>query len=262
MGSRCSYAVAGVSGGLASALWHPHVVSVGASGAICGIWGALLAFVWLEGTLLPKAIARDLWSNVAIAAACTLTYGIFVPSVDNAAHMGGLVSGFYVGSVLAQPLTAVTPTTRRSRATLAFVYAGITLLFFSIILADEQQGAGSAIATLAQNEKRLVAQFNETVERWNARKLADDDFAEFIEQSLLPEWTAAIAPLQTLDARIAASWPVVPLYLEYFGRQEGAWSELARAVRRNDRSEFETAQKKQHEANAHAEKIRSFYESS
>jgi rhomboid protease GluP len=50
----CIYLITGIAGGLASVAWNPGVLSVGASGAIFGLAGALLASFYLGEFSVPK----------------------------------------------------------------------------------------------------------------------------------------------------------------------------------------------------------------
>lgn len=67
-----------------------HALSVGASAALCGLIGAMLAYARRSGqSFLWKAYMR--WV-IMIA-----IFGMIFPVVDNAAHFGGLAGGFAVG---------------------------------------------------------------------------------------------------------------------------------------------------------------------
>ena len=62
------YLITGISGGLASIAWNPRVLSVGASGAIFGLAGALIASFYLGEFSLPRvAISGTLRSLVIFA---------------------------------------------------------------------------------------------------------------------------------------------------------------------------------------------------
>jgi membrane associated rhomboid family serine protease len=88
------YTVSGVSGFLLSDLWRPGVVSIGASGAIYGLLGFAVVFGRYRSGPAGRAIADQLtrW----------LIYGLlmfFIPGIDSAAHLGGLVPGALLGLV-------------------------------------------------------------------------------------------------------------------------------------------------------------------
>jgi rhomboid protease GluP len=91
------YVTMGVVGFLLSA-WAGHF-SVGASGALLGIIGLLIAITTKRGGLQMKELRSRLISWViAIFAIGFLAGGL---RTDNLAHFGGLVSGFLLGRIFA-----------------------------------------------------------------------------------------------------------------------------------------------------------------
>jgi membrane associated rhomboid family serine protease len=76
--------------------WRRTAVSVGASGAICGLIGAGAA----RGYLLGGAHGEELSAAMLQWGALMLAYGLFA-TADNAAHLGGLITGAAAGWLLA-----------------------------------------------------------------------------------------------------------------------------------------------------------------
>ncbi|GJN02022.1 hypothetical protein PR202_ga19333 [Eleusine coracana subsp. coracana] len=72
-------------------------VSVGASGALFGLLGAMLSELITNWTIYTNRFAAMM--NLIIIAAINLALGI-LPHVDNFAHIGGFATGFLVGFVL------------------------------------------------------------------------------------------------------------------------------------------------------------------
>lgn len=97
-----AYLATGVLGGIASLWWHnDNLNGAGASGAIFGLYGLFLAL--LTTNLIPKQVRQSLLSSIGIFIVYNLIYGI-KGGVDNAAHIGGLLSGFIVGYLYALSL--------------------------------------------------------------------------------------------------------------------------------------------------------------
>lgn len=92
------YLFAGFSGSLASFLFSPSV-SAGASGAIFGCFGALLYF----GKAHPHLFFRTIGMNVLTVIGINLAFGLVVPNIDNAGHIGGLIGGFLAASIVHLP---------------------------------------------------------------------------------------------------------------------------------------------------------------
>ena len=96
------YLITGVSGGLASVAWNPGVLSVGASGAIFGLAGALIASFYLGEFSLPRAAISGTLRSLVIFAVFNLGFGQLFGGIDNACHIGGLVSGLILGALIAR----------------------------------------------------------------------------------------------------------------------------------------------------------------
>lgn len=90
------YFVTGIVSIIASFYFMPQEISVGASGAIFGLVGAYSIFVLMHRRAFPKhGIPALLWLLLVIGV--NLGIGLFVPNVDNYAHIGGLLSGCLLG---------------------------------------------------------------------------------------------------------------------------------------------------------------------
>lgn len=86
------YLVSGICGGLVSLIFHQEGVMMGASGAIMGLYGAFIALL-ITKSFEPKA-TKALLASTLIVSLLVLINGAFGKRVDNAAHIGGFVSGF------------------------------------------------------------------------------------------------------------------------------------------------------------------------
>jgi len=96
------YLITGLSASVASLVWRPVGVSAGASGAIFGIAGALISAFYLGEFSLPKTVVSGLLTSVLKFAGYNLVLGAFLGHTDNAAHVGGLVSGLILGAMIAR----------------------------------------------------------------------------------------------------------------------------------------------------------------
>jgi len=87
------YILAGLAGSVASFALNDTAVGAGASGAIFGILGALVAFFVIHRDKLGE-FGRQSLTGFLILAAINLFIGFSIPNVDNFAHMGGFAAGF------------------------------------------------------------------------------------------------------------------------------------------------------------------------
>ncbi|KAG1371711.1 RHOMBOID-like protein 1 [Cocos nucifera] len=91
------YVIAGFGGSLLSALFIRTSISVGASGALFGLLGAMLSELITNWTIYANKFAALL--TLVIIIAINLAVGI-LPHVDNFAHVGGFITGFFLGFVI------------------------------------------------------------------------------------------------------------------------------------------------------------------
>jgi rhomboid protease GluP len=96
------YLLAGLGGSMASYLFNPQSLSVGASGAIFGLLGALAARIFAARRVLGREALKMQLGQIASLVAINLVFG-FLPgtNIDNSAHIGGLIVGTLCGLVLA-----------------------------------------------------------------------------------------------------------------------------------------------------------------
>jgi len=101
------YLLAGVGGNIVSLYGHSShaVVSAGASGAVFGVYGGLLAFLLIQRGVVPTSMAMGIAKSAGIFIVYNIVYGLSSPTTDLLAHGGGIVSGFLVGCALARPLS-------------------------------------------------------------------------------------------------------------------------------------------------------------
>jgi rhomboid protease GluP len=97
------FLVSGLSGSTASLFFAAsHSVSVGASGAIFGVVGSLLAAVFTKAHKLPPGLVTSMRSSMLTFVAYSLFMGFVASFIDNSAHIGGLAGGFAMGMILAE----------------------------------------------------------------------------------------------------------------------------------------------------------------
>jgi rhomboid protease GluP len=94
------YLIAGLGGSITGAVLHPSTISVGASGAILGLWGVLIALALSGDARVIKLGRKALLINGLIFAGLTIFLGSLTPGIDNAAHAGGLTTGFLLGAAI------------------------------------------------------------------------------------------------------------------------------------------------------------------
>jgi rhomboid protease GluP len=182
------YFSSGLAGNLLSlATTDGSAVSGGASGAIFGVYGALLIFLWRERTNIHPHEFRWLFWGAAGFSVITIALGFSVTGIDNAAHIGGFMAGIMGGIVLAQPdkERAVSLRTR--------LFAG-SIFALSIAI--------------------LIGQVPESTYRWSEEVLVRKEIGEFLRddaeirdawQSILDEGKRGDVSFDQLAGRIDMS---------------------------------------------------------
>jgi rhomboid protease GluP len=98
------YFCSGLVGGALSLFFSAQGnVSVGASGAIFGVMGALLVAVMRHQERMPLVGSKKLKVTLGVYIGLSLLYGLTHPGIDNAAHIGGLLAGMLCGFALMEP---------------------------------------------------------------------------------------------------------------------------------------------------------------
>jgi len=89
------YFIAGIMGNIASFAFSTHV-SVGASGAIFGLLGALVYLLRKDRRIFKTSFG----TGIVITILYNLIYGFMNEGIDNFAHIGGLIGGFAAAMVV------------------------------------------------------------------------------------------------------------------------------------------------------------------
>lgn len=90
-----AYIICGLAGSLASLWWNTFIISVGASGAIFGIFGLYLLLFATNPANREVRVGFLIFSAIVIL--LNIAIGEWLGFVDNAAHLGGLAAGLFVG---------------------------------------------------------------------------------------------------------------------------------------------------------------------
>ncbi len=92
------YLVCAAAGSIGSFVHGGPGPSVGASGAVFGLFGLLLSAGRIHHPVDKQS--RALVSQLGMLIAINLLFGFAVPGIDNAAHLGGLAAGLWLGALI------------------------------------------------------------------------------------------------------------------------------------------------------------------
>jgi rhomboid protease GluP len=207
------YLIAGVVGSLASVSWSPAVNSVGASGAIFGLLGALIAAQVRNDGSIPGSIVRPLRNSSLIFTGCALLTGLLNGKVDNADHIGGVAAGFILGLLLSRPVTGLKP--ERSaffRRVGVAALASILILGMGVFAAEAASkrltGEGMFAATVywfTQREEVALNRWRELGGLAKTNKWDGSTYGDRIESDVVPFWREAQVRLAKVNLPITSS---------------------------------------------------------
>jgi len=222
------YLFSGIGGSLASLAWQPFTVAMGASGAIFGLYGGLLALLLRHRSTAPRHSLLSIARSAAIFIVVNLLYGLSQSNVDVAAHLGGLFAGFLLGLGLTGPLVPADPDWRQPRS-LAVALAGAALavvIALRIPVADDWRSNLDRLIPLDASSQRL---YNDSLKKLQLRQMSAADFIKLIDQKLLPPWNAergSFSKLRLSNQQRAIADQLV----EYMSLRSDAWSLMEKGV--------------------------------
>lgn len=136
------YTACGLAGSLASLWWHPMVTGAGASGAIFGLAGALIAALYLGHLPISPQAMKSTLKSLLTFAGYNLFFGAVARGIDNSAHIGGLLAGLVLGAVLAKHL--MQPAEVRDGWRRGVFVAAAVVLFCVFMVVKHASGAAMA----------------------------------------------------------------------------------------------------------------------
>jgi rhomboid protease GluP len=245
------YVLSGLAGSLASLARSSPVVSAGASGAIFGVYGALLGFLALRRHALPVQLTRGLAGSAVFFVGYNVFYGITQKGIDLAAHGGGFVAGFLCGLSLSWLLTAGGRASRAARIGLVAACGLGLVLAAALALKGSVADVEAAIRRFTPVESRAIDDFNAMIDRYKGGKITGAEAATIIDKDVLPPWRASRERLGALRHVPAAQKKLVSLMLRYMKLREESWELFAEGARQEDAGKIRQGNAK----NAEAEKV-------
>ena len=121
--------LATVMAGFVLSSWHGQAMSVGASGALLGLIGLMIAITTKRGGSSMEALRSRLISWVVTI----FVLGFLMHGVDNWAHFGGLAAGFGLGKLF----TDREPANAREKQTayaLGWLAGGVVIASFVLMI--------------------------------------------------------------------------------------------------------------------------------
>lgn len=261
------YLFAGLCGSLASIWWHPAVNSAGASGAIFGVIGGLLAFAINPATRLPASITANQRTSAVVFILYNLMYGFGHQGIDNACHLGGLAGGLMMGWLLAQPLD---PEVRRAESHRLFLGTALGLVSLLVLAWPLARRAHFTRAdavfeedllTIGPDETQAVSQMRQLGQKLQSHQITQFTWADETSKTVIPLWV-------TMEDRmkadpLPASSPNAALktaLLNYLDERRQGLQLLAKGEHYNDNSEMQRGAALMRQSDDAAHQVRALIE--
>ncbi|MCG8581733.1 MAG: rhomboid family intramembrane serine protease [Bacteroidales bacterium] len=186
-----AYLMTAVLASISSIVINENIVSAGASGAIFGMYGVLIALLLLKGIEIPKKIRGNFSTSVFIFVGYNLFYGFTQEGIDNAAHIGGLISGLIIGSIFFVTRNDL----RLTRITNFLVALAIALLTISLpAIIPNQMGTYNKMMNEFSSLEETALSINNLPEG-----ATDEMYLKAVTIDGLPNWKKCLNIVNNLD---------------------------------------------------------------
>lgn len=196
-----AYIVSGIIGSVASVVWNAFTVSAGASGAIFGMYGVFLAL--LSTNFSFRNIQKSLLISILVFVLYNLFLGFTKTEVDNAAHIGGLLSGLIVGYSFLPSLKKNNHLYKNIAIAFSFVFCIATSSYFLSITSSDfkkydkdmsdfsyYENMALSVYFIQENEiedEELGWAFDNAINYWNVCMMILNKIDEYTLPDLLHE---------------------------------------------------------------------------
>lgn len=250
------YLGAGLLGNVASLWWRQGAVSIGASGAIFGVYGALLAYLTVQRGSVPVEVFREMRSGTLGFLGYSLFAGFAIAGIDNAAHLGGLLGGLILGAALAEPVFSQLPvrwlTWRALAGIMAVVLIGVSMWRATPDVAHEREVDTlyqQTVQRFAIEEQDLQREQTQLLEAVRARRMSEAAALEVLERELIPRWDRQVLQLSWRMAPPPREWQRNEL-IQYATARRDALKALIQALQTRDAEWIERSRNLQQEADS------------
>ena len=148
------YMLTGVGGALLSIAYRPEHAELGASGAVFGIVGAVMAGVRFGDLNISHGEKRAIFSSALSFAVLNFILGATLANVDNMCHLGGFVTGLIVGL----PLGAFARKNALLQLATVVVTAGVLFAAGRELVQTHGPAAARTMARMAAQQGDFFAQ--------------------------------------------------------------------------------------------------------
>jgi len=222
------YLAAGVSSSAFGLMASPTGVSVGASGAIFGMYGLMLAVAIrsvIDGSTpkIPLALAR----RVAPAAAVFVVYNLVTSAIASgpelAALLVGCLSGLFVARGIGEPPA---PAIR----TVPVVVGAIVMVVVTVRPLSGMTDMRPEIHRLVTAEEEMAARYRAATDQFTSGRITIHALAVVIDHDIMPELQASRARVASLKGVPDEQKPLLAAAEKYLQLRDDSWRIRSKAL--------------------------------
>lgn len=234
-----SYIVCGIMASISSVVYHENTVSVGASGAIFGLFGLLLSLLLTKSLNVSDSSRKNLLAAVGMFTVYNLIGGFREEGIDNAAHIGGLVCGAIIG-FLYSPSLRHGESSRIATATIAGIALATALLLPSVFSTRHSEYY-AVLEEFGDTEEKAVQIYH--VSRPTVGSRAALRYKQRVQTESIDLWKRSIAQLHSLRNLSSEQQARVDLLVQYCALRIEVCELLQQSVTDGDEGILEKIQK-------------------
>lgn len=235
------YFSSGIAGNLLSLIAQgDRAISGGASGAIFGVYGALMSYLWLERHGLHPSDFKRLFWGAAIFSAITIFLGFQITGIDNGAHIGGWLGGILTGLAIARPMHKAPRARRIGQRVAGFALVLAVVLMVVFIPApryrwSEELRAQEQISEFMGDDARVSARWGALLGQARDESASFDQLAGQIETQVASHYEGSFEQLSRLRVNPALpSARTLAALRNYAELRRDASRALVEGLRAND----------------------------
>ena len=264
-GFLIAYLVSAFCGSVASIAWNPYVPALGASGAVFGVCGVFLGYLYVNrGSVPPEVVARLQGAAVLLAIVTAILgalrggvdlatpLGGLLSGVDLATALGGLLAGLCGGRLLARPFGTPTASGALGR-NLSLLGGGLAVAAIALVFTPRTIDLGTEMAELYVMQAKTLDVYESAHWRRKTRQISDADFVKIVDEQVRPPWRDHLRRLQGLRRLRGRARERVVATEAYLDLRERSWAKVSEAVRSGDAAQAAAANALQEQAAAMAQ---------
>jgi rhomboid protease GluP len=217
------YFVAGLIGNLVTMWSYRVLVTVGASGAICGLYGlfcATIAWGALRRQRSPYTVPQGRLQKLGVLAVLFFLFNVANGAVSFAGELAALCIGFACGIALTRTVNVEAPRPRLIGITVGVATA------LALGLAVSLRGIADVrpeITYVLEVEQRTAKIYGEASEQFKKGRMTTDLFAQRIAKEIVPELQAADKRLKALKNVPPETQPLLDEATDYVKKRSESW---------------------------------------